>query len=98
MERWKATGMATFSYGTLDRSFLSRGLKLASDAGSKVACMQPPSISPSNRNAIPRTAIGTPCYYAFRTPQLSILDSPIRQLTERTLTVPDLRHPGSNSP
>ena len=44
---------------------IARGLKLASDAGSNVACMQPPSVtaSPSNspRNAIPRTAIATPC-------------------------------------
>src|ERR1700682_5564751 len=91
MERWKATGMATFSYGTLDRSFLSRGLKLASDAGSKVACMQPPSVSPSNRNTIPRTAIATPCSYAFGSPRHPIFDSPIQQLTEKTVTVPDLR-------
>jgi hypothetical protein len=57
--------MATFSYGTLAKSFLSRGLKLASEAGSKVACMQPPSVKPSNRKAIPRTAITTPYDYAF---------------------------------
>jgi len=48
------------SYGGLASSFLSRGLKLASDAGSRslhaAAKRQP---HPSNRNAIPRTAIAT---------------------------------------
>src|SRR5450432_112488 len=83
--------IAAFSYGVLVSSFLSRGLKLASDAGSKVACMQPPSVSPSNRKTIPRTAIATPCSYAFGTPRQSTLDSPIQQLPEKTVTVPDLR-------
>src|SRR5437660_1319635 len=97
MDRWKATGMATFSYGVLARSFLSRGLKPASDAGSNVVCIQPPSMRPSNRKAIPRTAIATSVYYAFGTRRCSVLDSPMRQLTEKTVTLPGLpwSHPHS---
>src|SRR5476651_797907 len=98
MDRWKAIGMAAFSYGVLVRSFLSRGLKLASDAGSKVACMQPPSVSPSNRKTIPRTAIATPCSYDFGTPRNPILDSPIQQLTEKSVIVPGLRWPKAHCP
>src|SRR5580704_13371352 len=99
MERWKAIGIAAFSYGTLASSFLSRAVKLASDEGSNVACMQPPSVSPipSNRKAIPRTAIATPCSYALPR-RYSIVDSPIQQLAEEGVTIPDLRSPHPQSP
>src|ERR1041385_6999686 len=43
--------MLAFSYGAAARSFLSRGLSVASDAGSRVDCMQPPSRTPIPNSA-----------------------------------------------
>ena len=37
------SGIAAFSYGADASNFLSRGVRFASDAGSTVDCMQPPS-------------------------------------------------------
>src|SRR6187401_2479681 len=49
--------MLTLPYGALDRSCLSRGFRLASEAGSRVDCMQPPSIKPVRTIANPRIPI-----------------------------------------
>src|SRR5689334_11783489 len=54
--------MVAFSYGAAASSFLSRGVRLASDAGSIVDCMQPPRTTPApNRTTNnPLTAIVLP--------------------------------------
>ena len=43
--------------GALASSFLSRGVRLASDAISSVDCTQPPASKPRSRNTKPRAAI-----------------------------------------
>jgi hypothetical protein len=43
--------MAAFSYGAAASNFLSRAVKFASDAGSMVDCMQPPSTRPRPNSA-----------------------------------------------
>ena len=65
---WQWSGIVAFSYGAAASNFLSRGVKFASDAGSIVDCMQPPSTTPAlNRTANnPLVAIfflfpGRPC-------------------------------------
>src|SRR5947209_19594406 len=50
--------MVTFSYGAAASSFLSRGVRFASEDGSNVLCMQPPRTRPKpNRTTNPRIDI-----------------------------------------
>src|SRR6476646_5217965 len=41
------SGIDAFSYGAAASNVLSRGVRFASDAGSTVDCMQPPSKTPA---------------------------------------------------
>src|SRR6185369_2311796 len=53
------SGIDAFSYGAAASNFLSRGVRFASDAGSTVDCMQPPSTTatPNRTTDNPRAAI-----------------------------------------
>src|SRR6476660_10352884 len=87
MWRLYGSGIAAFSYGADASNFLSRGVRFASDAGSTVDCIQPPSTT-----ATPNRTTNNPCtaiFYLFPGRHIAAAHVAFtRQLTEKITRLP----------